>query len=91
MNGSRLGECGGLFEQLDFSVGLSGAASFSAEKPDETHHAAQRCLHRVPLAVRQIPWKLLNQRAGALASQAEEAEVPVHQLDAEEQIVQPTL
>lgn len=80
-----------MLKQLDFGAGVSGAASFSAEQPDEADHAAQRRFHRVPPVVGQVLWQLLNQRAGALTSQAAEAEMPVHQLNAEEQVVHSAL
>lgn len=88
---SRFGESSCLLEQLDFGSGVSGAVSFSAEQSDEADHAAQRRFHRVPPAVGQVFWELLNQRAGALTPQATETEMPVDQLNAEQQVVHSAL
>lgn len=91
MNSSRLRGSRDLIKDLDLSAELSGTVSFTAEQLDETDHAAQRCFHRVPLAVGQIIWELLNQRAGPLTSQAEEAQTSIHQLNVEEQVVHSAL
>lgn len=78
-------------EQLDVSSEVSVATALSAEHSDETHHATQRGLHRVPLAVGQVLWQLLHQSDGAVTLLAAQAELAVHELNAEQQVVHAAL
>lgn len=84
---SRRGQRHGWSEQLDVTSEVSAATALSAEHPDETQHAAQGGLHRVPPAVGQELWQLLHQSDGAVSLLAAQAELAVHQRNAEQQVV----